>query len=72
MLYINSREVTVLYHHPFWLWQLAPLLLYWITRIWFMAHRGQMDDDPIVFAVKDPISYAVGAGVAAILVLASL
>jgi hypothetical protein len=37
-----------------------------------MAHRGQMDDDPIVFAVKDPLSYAIGAAVAVILVLASL
>ncbi len=72
MLYINSREVTVLYQHPFWLWLIAPFLLYWVTRVWFKAHRGQMDDDPIVFAVKDPISYAVGAVVAVILVLASL
>ncbi len=72
MLYINSKEVTVLYKHPTVLWQIAPFLLYWITRIWFMAHRGQMDDDPIVFAVKDPLSYAVGAVVVVILVLASL
>jgi hypothetical protein len=70
-LYINSKEVTVLYEHPTVLWLIAPFLLYWITRIWFKAHRGQMDDDPIVFAVKDPTSYAVGAVVAAILILAS-
>jgi len=71
-LYINSKEVTVLYEHPTVLWLIAPFLLYWITRIWFKAHRGQMDDDPIVFAVKDPLSYAVGAAVAFILILASL
>jgi len=39
---------------------ICPLLLYWISRVWLTAHRGQMHDDPIVFALKDRVSYVVG------------
>ena len=35
---------------------LCPLLLYWISHMWLLAHRGKMPDDPIVFATRDPIS----------------
>jgi 4-hydroxybenzoate polyprenyltransferase len=38
----------------------CPLLLYWISRVWLIAHRGQMHDDPVVFALKDKTSYVVG------------
>ena len=40
---------------------ICPLLLYWISRVWMLAHRGQMHEDPIVFALKDRVSYVVGA-----------
>jgi 4-hydroxybenzoate polyprenyltransferase len=59
-LYINSREISQLYNHPQFLWGCVPLLLFWITRIWFMAHRGKMQDDPIVFTVRDKASYLIG------------
>ncbi|WP_027213114.1 UbiA family prenyltransferase [Burkholderia sp. WSM2232] len=52
-LYMNSDGVTVLYRHPHWLWVLFALLLYWISRVWMIAFRGQMNDDPIVFAIKN-------------------
>jgi len=39
----------------------CPLLLFWISRVWLIAHRGQMHDDPIVFALKDRVSYLIGA-----------
>jgi 4-hydroxybenzoate polyprenyltransferase len=52
-LYMNSSDVTVLYHHPHRLWVLFCLLLYWISRVWMIAFRGKMNDDPIVFAIKD-------------------
>lgn len=55
-LYINSTASEVLYRHPHVLWLLCPLLLYWISRIWVVAHRGLMHDDPIVFAVTDRVS----------------
>jgi low temperature requirement protein LtrA len=38
------------------LWLLCPLLLYWISRTWLITHRGDMHDDPVVFAVTDPTS----------------
>jgi 4-hydroxybenzoate polyprenyltransferase len=52
-LYINNPEITRLYTHPHWLWLLAPLLIYWISRMWLMAHRGELDEDPVVFALTD-------------------
>lgn len=52
-LYINAPESQSLYRVPLLLWLLCPILLYWISRIWMLAHRGEMHDDPVVFAVKD-------------------
>ena len=52
-LYINNPEIEKLYRHPHWLWLMAPLLIYWISRIWLMAHRGELDEDPVVFALTD-------------------
>ena len=60
ILYVNSAEIKVLYDRPEMLWPVAICVLYWITRIWFLAHRGKMTDDPIVFTVKDPVSYILG------------
>ncbi|MHB2040074.1 MAG: UbiA family prenyltransferase [Acidiferrobacteraceae bacterium] len=63
-LYANSAQVTLLYRHPFILWLICPLILYWISRIWLLAHRGQMHEDPILFALRDRVSYilAVASG----------
>lgn len=58
-LYIDSPDSRVLYHHPHYLWLLCPLLLYWISRTWAIAHRGIMHDDPVVFAVTDKLSRVV-------------
>jgi len=69
--YINSREVTQLYTHPNVLWLVCPLFLYWVARIWLLAGRAQVHDDPIVFALKDSTSYVLLALVAAIAVAAT-
>lgn len=58
-LYINSPEGFQLYRRPQLLWLICPLLLYWISRMWIVAHRGRMDDDPVVFAVTDRVSQVV-------------
>jgi hypothetical protein len=58
-LYMNSSEVSMLYRHQHALWFLFGLLLYWISRVWMLAFRGQMHDDPIVFAIKDRLSMLV-------------
>lgn len=55
-LYIDSTASSALYRHPHYLWLLCPLLLYWISRTWAIAHRGVMHDDPVVFAVMDNTS----------------
>ncbi len=59
-LYITSPQVVMLYRAPAILWFAVPLLLYWISRVWFLAHRGELHEDPLLFALRDPQSYAVG------------
>lgn len=70
-LYLNSDQVKILYLHPAFLWPISPLLLYWISRIWLIAHRGAIQDDPVVFAVKDKSSWAVAAAIGGLLWLAA-
>jgi 4-hydroxybenzoate polyprenyltransferase len=60
-LYVTSQDVRRLYTHPAWLWMLCVLVLYWISRMWLLAWRGEVDDDPVVFAIRDPTSWAVAA-----------
>ena len=54
------------------LWLISPLMLYWISRIWFLARRGEMTHDPVLFAARDRVSYLTGAVVVAVGVLAAL
>ncbi len=69
-LYISSKEVLLLYTHADVLWLVCPVMLYWISRVWMLAYRNRMDDDPVVFAVKDPKSYVMAAMISAILFFA--
>jgi len=69
-LYINSSASELLYRRTEALWLLCPLLLFWITRVWLVTHRGQMHDDPIVFDFRDPISRWLAVAAAAMLWLA--
>jgi 4-hydroxybenzoate polyprenyltransferase len=52
-LYLSSPAVLALYHRPALLWLLDPLLIYWIARALVVAHRRQMHDDPVIFALSD-------------------
>jgi 4-hydroxybenzoate polyprenyltransferase len=70
-LYLSSEHVTTLYSHPRRLWLLCPLALYWIGRLWFLANRGAVNDDPVVFALRDKVSWLVLLGGAAVVVAAS-
>jgi 4-hydroxybenzoate polyprenyltransferase len=56
-LYINSSEVVKLYSQPKILWAISLVFLFWISRIWLLTIRGEVDEDPIVFAIKDKTSY---------------
>ena len=60
-LYIHDQARTGLYAHQQVIWLACPLLLFWITRLWMVTHRGHMHDDPVVFAIKDRVSLIVGA-----------
>ena len=69
-LYIDSDDRQVHYVHPETLWLICPVLLYWISRMWQKAGRGQMHDDPLVFALRDRVSLWVGIA-CAMMVLAA-
>jgi 4-hydroxybenzoate polyprenyltransferase len=71
-LYIHSDEVMRLYSEPRLLWLTCPLLLYWIGHMWLVTGRVEMNEDPIVYAIKDWRSWVVGAMVLVITLLATL
>jgi len=60
-LYINSPQVRDLYSRPKILTVLCPILLFWVSRLWMLARRNELHDDPVVFAIKDRISVLLGA-----------
>jgi hypothetical protein len=62
-LYINGRDVTSLYHHPNRMWLITPLLILWVSRVWLLASRGEMNEDPVVFALEDRLSLLMGLAV---------
>jgi 4-hydroxybenzoate polyprenyltransferase len=71
-LYLQSDAVVRLYATPQWMWGAVPVMLFWVSWIWLLAHRGEMHDDPMVFAVKDPPSLAAGAAFLIVLVLGTI
>ncbi|QVL49593.1 MAG: hypothetical protein KFB96_03550 [Thiocapsa sp.] len=71
-LYIDSEPAQRLYGSPEALWLVCPLLLYWISRLWFKTHRGAMHDDPVVFALRDRMSLVIGVCTVGILLLAKI
>ncbi len=69
-LYISSGAAQILYTRHELIWLLCPLLLYWISYIWLVAHRGGMHDDPLVFTFRDSVSRIVILLAAVIVLLA--
>jgi 4-hydroxybenzoate polyprenyltransferase/phosphoserine phosphatase len=70
-LYINSEAVVRQYARPEALWVLCPIMLYWISRMWLQTRRGEMHDDPVVFAIKDVRTYWLGALVIVVMLVAT-
>jgi 4-hydroxybenzoate polyprenyltransferase len=70
--YLNSDVVIKLYKNPEIIWGAVPVLLFWISWMWVQAHRGNMNDDPLVFAVKDGASLAAGACFAIVVFLGNV
>jgi len=69
-IYISGPDVAVLYRRPGVLWLVTPLLIWWLCRVWLLASRGELDEDPVAFAITDPVSLMIGAAIAVIALLA--
>jgi len=69
--YIGAHDVSSLYRHSARLWLVTPLMIFWLSRVWLLASRGQLDEDPVIFAVTDRLSLLTGAAVAVIAVIAA-
>lgn len=70
-LYMNSAQMHALYGEGGPLWGLCPLMMYWISRVWLLARRGELHDDPVVFALTDRASLLVGLIAAVVVGLAT-
>ena len=68
-LYISALD-TRLYQHPIRLWLMVPVLLLWVSQLWLLASRGELNEDPVVYAITDKRSLLLGAAVIAVLFLA--
>ena len=71
-LYLNSDAVIKLYKTPQLIWGAVPIMLFWISWMWMQAHRGNMHDDPLVFAVKDKASLFAGVLFVGILAIGTI
>jgi 4-hydroxybenzoate polyprenyltransferase len=70
-VYIGQPEVQSLYHHHERMWLMTPLMILWLCRVWLLASRGELDEDPVVFALTDQMSLLMGLG-AVMIALAAL
>lgn len=68
--YISGPDVAALYHHSPRLWLIVPFMILWLCRVWLLASRGELDEDPVAFALTDPASLMIGAAVVLIVLLA--
>jgi 4-hydroxybenzoate polyprenyltransferase len=69
-IYISGIDVTKLYRQPRLLWLMVPLMILWLNRVWLLASRGELDEDPVAFALTDRMSQLIGAAVVVIALLA--
>ena len=71
-LYISERDVTYLYAHPQRMWLITPLMILWISRVWLLASRGELDEDPVIFALSDRMSLLLGFFTICVVLLATV
>jgi len=69
-IYITSPDVMKLYHKPQMLWLTVPLMILWLNRVWLLASRGELNEDPVAFALTDAMSLVIGAAVVGVACLA--
>jgi hypothetical protein len=71
LLYVGNLDAAArLYVHATRLWLLVPVLLLWISRLWLLASRGELHEDPVVYAITDKRSLLLGVIVVAIILSA--
>jgi len=70
-LYVTSSDVRALYASPGLLWLACPMLLYWVARVWLMAYRDELHEDPLVFALRDRTSMAIAVAIGAVMLAAT-
>ena len=70
--YISGSDVIVLYRNPTLLWLIVPLMILWLCRVWLLASRGELDEDPVVFALTDRMSLLIGVATVAVTAAAAL
>jgi len=70
-LYIQGHMSMTHFAQPLFLWALPGLVVYWLCRVWMLAARGEMHDDPLVWALRDRVSWIVAAGVAIAFLMAA-
>jgi 4-hydroxybenzoate polyprenyltransferase len=71
-LYISRPDVDVLYRHSGRLWLIVPFMLYWLHRVWLLASRGDLDEDPVIFAIRDGISLGIAGCIAVLATFATI
>jgi 4-hydroxybenzoate polyprenyltransferase len=70
--YISGSDVMALYKNPTLLWLIVPLMILWLCRVWLLASRGELDEDPVVFALTDRMSLLIGIATVGVAVAAAL
>jgi 4-hydroxybenzoate polyprenyltransferase len=65
-IYISGADVVKLYRQPRLLWLIVPFMILWLNRVWLLASRGELDEDPVAFALTDRMSHLIGVAVVAI------
>jgi 4-hydroxybenzoate polyprenyltransferase/phosphoserine phosphatase len=68
--YISSQDVIRLYSHARYLWLIVPFMILWTCRVWLLASRGELNEDPVAFALTDLASLLMGVCVLVIVLLA--
>jgi 4-hydroxybenzoate polyprenyltransferase len=69
-LYISGHDVAALYSHPARMWLITPFMILWVSRVWLLAGRGELDEDPVLFALTDRMSLLIGLCVLVIVLFA--
>lgn len=59
-LYVKRDSDDSLYAYPQFLWGVCVCMMYWVSRLWIRARRGELNEDPVAFTLKDPASWIVG------------